>query len=78
MRDVRLLHRTQSVPLCDEHSALRDNMPQRNDEVGGKTTRISFSLASSVWGWMGCPWATLGDSRPQRVAHHGDHHGEGL
>jgi len=47
MRHVRLLHRTQSVPLLDEHSALRGNVPQHNDEVGGKTTRISFSPASS-------------------------------
>jgi hypothetical protein len=46
MRDVRLLHCTQSVPLLGEHSALRRNMLQRNDEEGGKTTRISFSPAS--------------------------------
>jgi hypothetical protein len=31
MRDVRLVHCTQSVPLLDEHSALHRNMPQRND-----------------------------------------------
>ena len=74
-RDVHMLHRTQSVPLLDEHSALRGNMPQRNDEEGGKTTRSSFSPASSVWGQMGRSWSA---SRPQRVAHHGDHHGEGL
>jgi hypothetical protein len=53
MRDVHLLYCTQSVPLLDEHSTLRRNMPQRNDDEGGKSTRISFSPASSVWGLMG-------------------------
>jgi len=48
MRDVRLLHCTQSAPLLDAHSALRRNVPQRNDEEGGKTTRISFSPLLNV------------------------------
>jgi hypothetical protein len=34
--------------MLDENSALRGNMPQRNDEEGGKKTRLSFSLAASV------------------------------
>jgi len=68
MRDVRLLHCIQSVPLLDEHSALRRNMPQRNDEEGGKTTRISFSSASSVWGLMGRSWASFGCDAPRTTA----------
>ena len=68
MRDVRLLHCTQSVPLLAEHSALRRNMPQRNDEEGGKTTRISFSPASSVWGLMGRSWASFGCDAPRTTA----------
>jgi hypothetical protein len=37
MRDVHILHHTQlSVPMLDETSALHGNMPQRNDEEGGK------------------------------------------
>jgi hypothetical protein len=59
MRDVHMLHHTQSVPMIDETSALRGNMPQRNDEEGGKTPRLSFSPASSVWGQMGLPWTTI-------------------
>jgi hypothetical protein len=40
-----------------EHSALRRNMPQRNDDEGGKSTCISFSPASSVWGlFVGVVW----------------------
>jgi len=39
-----------SIHATFEHSALRRNMPQRNDDEGGKSTRISFSPASSVWG----------------------------
>jgi hypothetical protein len=60
MRDVHMLHHTQSVPIIDENSALRGNMPQRNDEEGGKTPRLSFSPASLVWGQMGRPWTTVG------------------
>jgi hypothetical protein len=60
MRDVHMLHHTQSVLMIDENSALRGNMPQRNDEEGGKTPRLSFSPASSVWGQMGRPWTTIG------------------
>jgi hypothetical protein len=29
MRDVHMLHHTQSVPMIDETSALRGNMPQQ-------------------------------------------------
>ena len=68
MRDVHSLHCTQSVPLLDERSALRRNMPQRNDEEGGKTTRISFSPASSVWGLMGRSWASFGCDAPRTTA----------
>jgi hypothetical protein len=60
MRDVHKLHHTQSVPVLDETSALRGNMPQRNDEEGGKNSRLSFSPASSVWGQMRRPWTTYG------------------
>jgi hypothetical protein len=62
MRDVHMLHHTQSVLMIDENSALRGNMPQRNDEEGGKTPRLSFSPASSVWGQMRPP---LDDNRPR-------------
>jgi hypothetical protein len=55
-----MLHHTQLVFMIDEKSALRGNMPQRNDEEGGKTQRLSFSPASSVWGQMGRPWTTIG------------------
>jgi len=71
MRDVQMLHHTQSVPMIDEISALRGNMPQRNDEEGGKRPRLCFSAASSVWGQMGRPWTT----RSQCAAHHGENHG---
>ena len=60
MRDVHKLHITQSVPMLDENSALRSNMPQRDDDEGGKPKRLSFSPASSVWGQMGRAW-TSGD-----------------
>ena len=40
MHAVHMLHQTQSVPMLDENSALRDNMPQCNDEVGGKKPRL--------------------------------------
>jgi hypothetical protein len=60
MRDVHMLHHTQSVPMIDETSVLHGNMPQRNDEEGGKQQRLSFSPASSVWGQMGRPWTTDG------------------
>ena len=68
MRDVHSLHCTQSVPLLDERSALRRNMPQRNDDEGGKSTRISFSPASSVWGLMGRSWASFGCDAPRTTA----------
>jgi hypothetical protein len=50
MRDVPMLHHTQSVPMLDATSALNGNMPQHNDEEGGKQPRLSFSPAASVWG----------------------------
>ena len=48
MRDVHLLQPTQTVPLLDANSALRGNMPQRNDEEGGKQPRLFFSPAALV------------------------------
>jgi hypothetical protein len=65
MRDVMMLHHTQSVAMIDETSALRGNMPQRNDAEGGKNPRLSFSPASSVWGQMGRPWTTVGRNAPR-------------
>jgi hypothetical protein len=41
MRDVHKLHITQSVPILDENSALRPNMPQRDDDEGGKPKRAT-------------------------------------
>jgi hypothetical protein len=64
MRDVHMLHHTQSVPMLDETSALHGNMPQRNDEEGGKQPRRSFSPAASVWGKMGRAWTTGGRNAP--------------
>jgi hypothetical protein len=58
MRDVHMLHHTQSVTMLDESSALRRNMPQHNDEEGGKQPRLSFSPAASVWGKMGSAWTS--------------------
>jgi hypothetical protein len=65
MRDVHMLHHTQSVNMLDENSALRGNMPQRNDEEGGKQPRLSFSPAASVWGQIGRALTTDG-----RIAQH--------
>jgi hypothetical protein len=65
MRAVHMLHQTQSVPMLDDNSALRGNMPQRNDEEGGKKPRLSFSPAASVWGQMGCAWTTDGRNVPR-------------
>jgi len=59
-RDVHLLHLAQSVPMLDENSTLRGNMPHLDDDDGGKNPRLSFSPASSVWGQMGCPWTSIG------------------
>ena len=67
MRDVHKLHITQSVPMLDENSALRPNMPQRDDDEGGKPKRLSFSPASSVWGQMGRAW-TSGDRNARTTA----------
>jgi hypothetical protein len=60
MRDVHMPHHTQSVSVTmnDEHSAMRRNMPQRNDEEGRAKPRLSFSPAASVWGQMGLAWTT--------------------
>jgi hypothetical protein len=65
MRDVHMLHHTQSVPTLDETSALHGNMPQRNDEEGGKQPRLFFSPAVSVWGQMGRAWTTGGRNAPR-------------
>jgi hypothetical protein len=62
MHDVHMLHHTQSVLMIDENSALRGNMPQRNDEEGCKTPRLSFSPASSGVGSDGPP---LDDNWPR-------------
>ena len=70
-RDVHLLHLAQSVPMIDENSALRGNMPQRDDDDGGKNPRLSFSPASSVWGQTGCPWTSIF----LRDRRHGETHG---
>ena len=51
MRDVHKLHITQSVPMLEENSALRPNMPQRDDDEGGKPQRLSFSPAASSSYW---------------------------
>jgi hypothetical protein len=67
MRDVHMLHHTQSVPMLDENSALRDNMPQHNDEQ----PRLSFSPAASVWGQMGRAWTTDGRNAPCRQSRRG-------
>jgi hypothetical protein len=67
IRDVHKLHITQSVPILDEHSALRPNMPQRDDDEGGKPKRLSFSPASSLWGQMWRAW-TSGDRNARTTA----------
>jgi len=56
MRDLHMLHHTQSVPMLDETSVLHGNMPQRNDEEGGKQPRLSFSPAAQC----GARWAAHG------------------
>jgi hypothetical protein len=60
-----MLHHTQSVPMLDETSALHGNMPQRNDEEGGKQPRLSFSPAASLWGQMGRARTTGGRNAPR-------------
>ena len=62
-QEVHQLHCPQSVPTLAEYSALRRNMPQRNDESEDalKKHRISFSPAGAVWGQMGQAW--ISDSR---------------
>jgi hypothetical protein len=65
MRDVHMLHHTQSVPMVDVTSGLECNMPQHNDEEGGKQPHLSFSLAESVWGQMGRAWTTGGRNAPR-------------
>jgi hypothetical protein len=51
--------------FVDETSALRGNMPQRNDAESSTNPRLSFSPASSVWGQMGRPWTTDGRNAPR-------------
>ena len=65
MRDVHMLHHTQSVPMLDETSALHGNMLQHNDAEGGKQPRLAFSPAASVWGQMGRAWTTGGRGAPR-------------
>jgi hypothetical protein len=48
--------------MLDETSALHGNMPQRNNEEGGKQPRLSFSPVLSVWGKMGSAWMTGGQN----------------
>jgi len=67
MRDVHLLHHTQLVPMLDENSALRDNMPQRNDEQ----LRLSFSPAASVRCQMGRARTTEARNAPCRQSRRG-------
>ena len=57
MRDVYKLHITQSVLMLDENSALCPNMPQCDNDEGGKPS-LSFSPASSVSGQMGRAWTS--------------------
>ena len=75
MRDVHMLHHTQSVTMLDETSALHGNMPQHNDEEGGKQPRLSF-LPCSVS--VGTDGPCMDDRRPKCAAHHGVNHREGL
>jgi hypothetical protein len=65
LRDVHMLHHSQSVPMLDETSALHGNMPQHNDAEGGKHPRLAFSPAVSVWGQMGRAWTTGGRGAPR-------------
>jgi hypothetical protein len=65
IRDVHMLHHTQSVPMLDETSALHGNMPQHNDAEGGKQPRLAFSPAASVWGQIGRAWTTGGRGAPR-------------
>jgi hypothetical protein len=51
--------------MLDETSALHGNVPQRNDEEGGKQPRLYFSPAASVWGHMGRAWTTGGRNAPR-------------
>jgi hypothetical protein len=61
MRDVHMLHHTQSMLMIDENSALRGNMPQRNDEEGGKTPRLFLPCLVGV----GSDGPPLDDNRPR-------------
>ena len=65
MRDVHMLHHSQSVSMLDETSALHGNMPQHNDAEGGKQPRLAFSHAASLWGQMGRAWTTDGCNAPR-------------
>ena len=65
-QEVHQLHCPQSMPMLTDDSALRRDMPQRNDESEDALNkhRISFSPAGAVWGKMGQAW--LSDSRKFR------------
>jgi hypothetical protein len=69
-----LLHHTQSVPMIDETSALRGNMPQCNDEEAA-SNHVSRSPLRRQYGPDG---PHMDDRRPQYAAHYGANHGEGL
>jgi hypothetical protein len=71
MRDVHLLYHTQSVPTIHASSALRGNLPQRNDvsEEALKKHSLSFSPSAAVLGQTGRAWSTS-----THVANHRDHH----
>jgi hypothetical protein len=59
MRDVHMFHHTPSVPMFDETSALHGNMPQHNDEEGGKQPLNHVSL-SPLTLQCGSRWAAHG------------------
>ena len=71
IRDVHMLHQTQSVPMLDETSALHGNMPQHNDE-GAAATSLFLPCRVSV----GPDGPCMDDRRPKCATHHRVNHGE--
>jgi hypothetical protein len=63
MRDVHMLHHTQSVLMIDENSALRGNMPQRNERRGGRQDTTPLFLPCLVG--VGSDGPPLDDNRPR-------------
>ena len=47
MRDVHMLHHTQSVSMLDETSVLHGDMPQRNDEEGDRSLLSAMCSGST-------------------------------